>query len=151
MEKDDDYNQEGSYRRWQSITIGQLTYAINVILGFSIAIFGFQISLLLGEKFNPISWQKCAFLLSLFLIAMSIDFGIWVIINRLRDFRATKEAAKLQERGASAVEIKPYRDLYKKLGKRTWCLFWWQVYTLCAGLFFSALSVFASVSDKLFC
>jgi hypothetical protein len=42
-------------------------------------------------------------------------------------------------------EIQPYRDLYKKLGKRTWILFWWQVGTFGIGIFFTILSVMASL------
>ena len=40
--------------RWQGITIKQLTYAINLILGLSTASLGFAISLLLNDKFNQI-------------------------------------------------------------------------------------------------
>ena len=51
----------GSFVRWQSTTIAQLTYAINLVLAFSIAALGFQVSLLLRNTFTPVSWQKCAF------------------------------------------------------------------------------------------
>jgi hypothetical protein len=154
MTKDDS---KGSFVRWQSITIGQLTYAINLILGFSVATLGFQVTLVLSDKFNPVSWQKYAFSLSLALLAASLVFGIWVVINRLRDFRTTMKAArereKLERKGAREEEIKkeiePYRVLYRKLGERTWCLFRWQVGTFSAGVFFTVLSVLASVSHKL--
>jgi hypothetical protein len=148
---------KGSFVRWQSITIGQLTYAINLILSFSVATLGFQVTLLLSDKFNPVSWQKCAFSLSLALLAASLVFGVWVVINRLRDFRTTMKAArereKLERKGAREEEIEkeiePYRVLSRKLGERTWCLFWWQVGTFSAGVFFTVLSVLASVSRKL--
>jgi hypothetical protein len=155
MPKDDP---KGSFIRWQSITIGQLTYAINLILSFSVATLAFQVILLLSDKFNPTSWQKCAFFVSLALLAASFAFGVWVVINRLRDFRITMKAArereKLERKGAREEEIEkeiePYRVLYRKLGERTWCLFWWQVGTFSAGVFFTVLSVLASVSHKLF-
>ena len=151
MPKDDP---KGSFVRWQSITIGQLTYAINLILSFSVATLGFQVTLLLSDKFNPVSWQKCTFCLSLALLAASLVFGVWVVINRLRDFRATMKAArereKLERRDVSAEEIEkeiePYRVLYRKLGERTWCLFWWQVGTFSTGVLFTVLSVLASVN-----
>lgn len=140
---------KGSFMRWQSITIAQLTYAINLILGFSVATLGFLLAILLGDKFNPVSWQKCVFSLSLILLSASVIFGVWVVINRLRDFRATAKAARKREEKAGEEEIEPLRVLYRKLGARTWCLFWWQVGTFSAGVFFAVLSVLASVSHKL--
>ena len=154
MPKDDP---KGSFIRWQSITIGQLTYAINLILGFSVATLGFQVTLLLSNEFNPVSWQKRSFSLSLVLLAAALVFGVWVVINRLRDFRATmkvaREREKLERRGLGDEDIEkviePYRVLYRKLGERTWCLFWWQVGTFSSGVFFAVLSVLASASQKL--
>jgi len=64
---------------------------INLILGFSVATLGFQVTLLLSNNFNPVSWQKCTFSLSLLLLVASVSFGISVVINRLRDFRATQQ------------------------------------------------------------
>lgn len=145
MSKDDP---KGSFVRWQSITIGQLTYAVNLILGFSVATLGFQVVLLLSDKFAPVAWQKCAFGLSLVLLFASVAFGVWVVINRLRDFRATTKAARKREEGANEDAIEPYRVLYRKLGARTWCLFWWQIGTFGFGMFFTVLSILASVSHK---
>ena len=81
---------KGSFIRWQSITIAQLTYAVNLILGFSVAALAFQVATLLNENFKPVSWQKYTFLLSLVILLASVGFGLWCVINRLRDFRATK-------------------------------------------------------------
>lgn len=140
---------KGSFVRWQSITIAQLGYAINLILGFSVATFGFQITLLLDNKFNPISYQKFVFFISVILIFASLSFGIWAIINRLLDFRATKNAARKKEEKAPEKEIESYRIRYRKLGPRTWRLFWLQVGTFGAGVLFTILSVLASVIHKL--
>jgi hypothetical protein len=86
-----------SFARWQSITIAQLTYCINLILGMAVATLGFQIALLLNDKFNPIAWQNCAFSVSMLLLILSVALGIWCVVNRLRDFRATTKAARMQE------------------------------------------------------
>jgi len=138
-------NPKGSFIRWQSITIGQLTYAINLILAFSVATLGFQITLLLNKEFTPFSWQKCVFFLSLILLSISVVLGIWVVINRLRDFRVTTKAAQKREEGARKEEIEPYRVIYRKLGEKTWYLFWWQVGTFGFGVLCTVLSVLASV------
>ena len=49
----------------------------------------------------------------------------------------------------ATLSIQPYRDLYKKLGERTWALFWWQIGTLGVGIVFTVLAVWASLSQKL--
>ncbi len=140
---------KGSFIRWQSVTIGQLTYAVNLILGFAVATLGFQIALLLNEKFVPVSWQKCAFSLSLLLLGLSILLGVAVVINRLRDFRATMTAARLREEEAASEALEEQRSLYRRLGARTWCLFWWQLGTFAVGIALTVLSVLASATQKL--
>jgi hypothetical protein len=140
---------KGSFVRWQSITISQLSYAVNLVLALATTTLGFQITLLLNDKFIPIAWQKCVFSISLLLLAISVVVGIFVVVNRLRDFRATKEAARLREDGASETTIEPYRLLYRKLGARTWMLFWWQLGAFGAGVVLVTLAVLASVGHKL--
>jgi len=134
--------------RWQSITIVQLTYAVNLVLGLSFAILAFLVNTLLNEKINPASCgQKFIFLLSLLALVTSAGVGIWCVINRLRDFRATKNVVRMQIE--SDKEIESCRALTKKLGKKTWLLFWWQIGTFSAGALFTVLSILASVSYKL--
>lgn len=146
MTKDDP---KGSFIRWQSITIAQLTYAVNLVLGFAVAALGFQVSILLNEKFIPISWQKCAFSLSLLILLASVGFGIFCVINRLRDFRATTKVARMREAEKADEEIQPHRALYKKLGERTWILFWWQIGTFGVGVLLLVLGITASLGAKL--
>jgi hypothetical protein len=141
--------QKGSFVRWQSITIAQFTYSLNLILGLAVAALGFQVGLLLNEQFHPAGWQKCAFGAAILMLFLSIGLGIWCIINRLRDFRATMQAARLRERREPDDSIKPYRDLYEKLGERTWSLFWWQIGTFGVGLVFTVLAMWALLSQKL--
>lgn len=141
---------KGSFIRWQSITIAQLTYAVNLVLGFAVAALGFQVSVLMNEKFMPLSWQKCAFSLSLILLLASVGLGIICVINRLRDFRATTKVARMREEKKTDEEIRPYRDLYKRLGKRTWVLFWCQIGTFGVGVFLLVVGITASLGAKLF-
>jgi hypothetical protein len=126
-----------------------MTYAINLILGFGVATLGFQISLLLDNKFQPISWQRCTFLLALILVVASIAFGLWLVINRLKDFRATARTARLREESGPDGDIQGLRNLTEKLGRFSWCLFWWQIGTFFAGIFLTMVSVLVSFIDKL--
>ena len=140
---------KGSFIRWQSVTIAQLAYAVNLVLGFSVAALAFQVTTLLNEKFNPVSWQKCAFSLSLLALLASAGLGIWCVINRLRSFRATTKVARMREQGKSETEMEPYRVLYRKLDKKTWWLFWCQIGTFGVGMLLLVFGIAGSVSEKL--
>ncbi|MDD2721126.1 MAG: hypothetical protein PHH47_07460 [Gallionella sp.] len=148
---------KGSFVRWQGITIGQLSYAINLILGFSVAALGFQLSLLQSSNFVPSSWGKCVFSISLISLFSSTAFGISVVINRLRDFRLTMRVARkresLIEEKKSEEEINfellPNRTKSRKLGNTTWVLFWWQLGTFGIGIFCATLATLATFGKKL--
>ncbi len=140
---------KGSFVRWQSIAIAQITYAVHVILGLSVAALAFQITILLNNQFAPVSWQKCAFSVSLLALLVSAALGIWCVINRLRDFRATAKVARMREEGKPNAEMDPLRALYKKLGERTWGIFWWQIGTFAAGILLMVFAISGSVSGKL--
>lgn len=140
---------KGSSVRWQSITIAQLTYSVNLALGLAVTSLGFNVVLLLNERFHPTTWQKWSFSASMLALLLSIGLGIWCVVNRLRDFRATTNAARLREDREPSDEIEKYRDLYRKLGERTWCLFWWQIGTFGIGIFLTVLAVCGSLIQKL--
>lgn len=141
---------KGSFVRWQSTTIAQLTYAVNLVLGFSVAALAFQISILLSKEFNPVSWQKFVFFISLLALMVSVGFGIWCVINRLLDFRTTAIVALMRERKKAEAELEPHRVLSEKLGKRTWGIFYWQIGTFGVGVALLTLGIAGSVSEKLF-
>lgn len=141
-------NRESS-TRWQGRTIEQFGYAINLILGLSIAAIGFEISLVLSEKFSGSGWQNCIFGISIVALVLSVGVGLFGVVNRLRDFRATTETARMREDGASDLELQPLRVFTKKLGKRTWLLFWWQVSAFGIGIFLLVVAVSDSVARVL--
>lgn len=139
----------GSFIRWQSITIAQLTYAVNLILGFSVATLAFQVTLLLNKEFIPVSWQKCSFSISIMLLLASVALGVWCVINRLRDFRLTTKVARQREKGATEEELVPLRSIYRAIGRKTWGIFRWQVGTFSLGILLTVISVSGSVASKL--
>lgn len=139
-----------SFIRWQSITLSQLTYAVNLILGLSVASLGFGVSLLINPEFNPEGLTKCIFLISLLAILASVAFGIWCVINRLRDFRITKDIARgSSEQNKIKEKIGSLRELSTSLGLRTWKIFWWQIGMFGAGVLLMVASIAISFSTKL--
>lgn len=130
-----------SFVRWQAITIGQLGYAIGLLLTIATAMLGFAFSLLKEKNFSLTCWQKFLFSSALLLLVSSITLGLLCVINRLHDFRETTAIARDREQwgrdGLQAVEIESKlqsrRDHTKRLGKRTWGLFWSQAATFGLG------------------
>lgn len=120
--------------RWHGRTIEQFGYALNLILGLSVAALGYELSHLLDEKFKMAGWQHCLFVISTLSLLLSITIGLWCVVNRLRDFRATTETARKREDGVSDMELQPLRTLTYLLGKRTWLMLWWQIATFGMGL-----------------
>jgi hypothetical protein len=100
---------------------------------------------------------KCVFSISLISIFFSNAFGIWIVINRLKDFRLTtrtarkREAMLKNEKTEEEVdkELATYRVKSKELGETTWILFWWQIGSFSAGVSFLAFSVLAIFGQKL--
>ena len=137
----DPEDRKGSFVRWQSITIGQLTIAINVFLGFAGAALAFGANLLVKESLPFSGWPRWLLLGSMAVLLLSLGLGGWCAVNRLRDFRATTRVARKREAGAPDSEIKPLRDLYLRLGKRSWAIFWWQLDTFFAGVLLMIASV----------
>lgn len=135
--------------RWQKVTIDQLTYAVNLIFGSTVAALGFQMTLLLNKEFTPMAWQKCVFSSSLVLLCLSACLGIFVVINRLRDFRLTAKISRSREQEVDSTEISKMRDASKKLGDRTWLGFIWQLMTFGAGIVLTVVTVIATQSAKL--
>lgn len=145
----DNQEPKGSFVRWQAVTVAQLTYAINLLLTFAVATLGFQVALLAGDKFSlAASWQKCLFSLSIFVLGVSIIFGLVVVVNRLRSFRATMRAARAREKGDTEA-LTVNRAKYTILDRRTWCLFWWQAGTFAAAIALTVASILSKFSERL--
>ena len=94
-------------------------------------------------------WQQ-ALILAILSFLISIGFGIWCVINRLYDFRTTKNVARGKEQGQSEEELAELRLTYEDSGTRTWKLFWWQIGTFAFAVLTFILSVAFFYSQKLF-
>lgn len=123
---------EDSFVRWQGRTVEQFGYALNLVLGMSLATLGFGIAIVLDKKLSPVCWEKAAIGGSLVLLVASIGLGLFCVLNRLRDFRTTMKIARLRSRPQSvnsAKKMAQQRTLSRTLGKRTWRVFRGQIVT----------------------
>jgi len=134
------------YIRWQGYTIAQLTFALNLFLGLSLASLAFAFSLVRDKDFLLVGCSKILFQISLISLCLSTLVGCFAVVSRLLDFRFT--AKKIRSDESSDVESSSiHKYSYKILGSLTWRLFWLQVLTLAIGLFGLISSVFFGYSS----
>jgi hypothetical protein len=143
-------NQAGRFVRWQSITLAQLGYTLNVILGLATASLGFAFVSLKQSDFE-LGKARCPFNASLLLLFGSIACGIWCSVNRLCDFRQTARIARREQQlFREDKELKTERQEVKRLGQRTWTIFWWQIGLFAAGETLLGLAFVIVYHSKLF-
>lgn len=129
---------KGSFVRWQANAMAQLGNALSLILGLALASLGFAFGTVATLQVAG-CWTKTLLTSSLFLLMFAIAIGLACALNRLCDFRVTMRIARLRELDPSDSELQYLRPKAKKLGKRTWVLFYIHVVTF--GLGFIALSI----------
>ena len=126
-----------THARWQGIALTQLGYSVNLILAFSLASIGFGVSCL--QRNNNANSE---FLFgALCILVVSTGFGIFCTITRLCDFRKTREITKLKLDTCYSSKIARLQECATRLGKYTWCLFWWQTGTFFVGFILLAASI----------
>ncbi|WP_422353887.1 hypothetical protein [Roseivirga pacifica] len=135
-----------SYIRWQNIRITQLGFANNLILGISIALIGFMLDFLQTDDLVLNSCQKFLFWVGGSLTLVSIGFGLYVVFNKLDDFRLTAQIARKRETGKTDG-IEDDRTESKVLGTKTWNCFIWQVSTLIVGFLLNLVLVLIEIKD----
>lgn len=116
-----DENQRERYVRWQDYRITQMSFAINLFLGFAVASLAFAINL----KLKPALPIELPFDCTIVYWAVSALLGCLATIIRLLDFRYTakkiKHGGKLNSFMASIC------------GSITWVMLWGQVISYAAG------------------
>ncbi len=133
-------NRESSVR-WQGRTIEQFGYALNLVLGLSIAGIGYETTLILNKEVECIGWQNSLIVISLLALVVSAGNALWCVVTRLRNFRLTADIARNREDGASAIELQPLRTKSTDLGNFTWTLFWYQIWSFAIGVLLLVVAV----------
>lgn len=145
--------------RWQQLLISQLSFTNNLILGFSLGFLSFIVSKQDGFWYCK-CWHFLLFIFSIVSLLISFITGIMTVINRLNDFRCTKTLLKNRKiKFEDEHNIKKYNDiesislniltdklLSDKLGKRTWSLLQWQIWSFAIG---ASLGIFYLVLVKM--
>lgn len=111
------------YVRWQDYRITQLSFSINLFLGFAIASLAYAINLKLGE--SAINNDVIVFVVKCW--SFSAILGCCATVSRLLDFRFTARKIKFKDKVSNFMA--------KHLGAVTWGLFWGQIITYVSGAF----------------
>lgn len=145
-------NKEEKFIRWQKIQIEQMSFVINLIISLSIAILAFFATLLADDNLKLDDPSKIYFTLSLLSIVLSIIFGILLSINRLYDFKYSKDINKykLLDENKNKEIIIELRVRTKCIGKRSWLLLYLQIIPFISTiiLFFLYLSLKYNLFSK---
>lgn len=132
--------------RWQQLTIGQFSFTNNLFLGLNLGFIGFFVTQS-GPSFSGVCWIFTIQILTLLGLGISFFTGIFLVINRLKDFRKTTQLIKNRKhkfeiehnlRKSETLElikstISNLKNETDKLGKITWNLLNWQVWTFLIG------------------
>ncbi len=137
------------YNRWQGRAIAQLSIAVALISGLSVAGIGAGLSLLQQKEFLPYGAFKSIFAWSFVFLLLAAILSCSAVITRLLDFRLTarkvwKEQKKDYNRSLTILWLGP--DAY---GRATWCLFWLSCAFFVIGIAFLFVSVGATYADRL--
>lgn len=120
--------------RWQAIRISQLSNTNNLIIGLSTGLLGFDAS-----EFQNIS-EPCIVIpiywLSLLTLLISVGCGVCCSLNRLDDFRKT---TLIHAKDTTDLDKELLRADTKRLGKLTWILLNYQLYSFLIGVLLSTI------------
>ena len=147
---------EGSFVRWQAITITQFGYAVNLMLAFAAASLGFALTLVKDQHFVPGCWGRALLVISALSLIVSLSVGVWCVINRLHSFRTTERIAReriCNEPGQNEeleAELAQRRTKTKNLDRRTWCLLYCQIGTFGFGVLMLVFCFAIAYRAKLF-
>jgi len=111
------------YVRWQNYRINQLSFSINLFLGFAVASLAFVINIKLNSE--PGSTENVELFSSIYWWSASAILGVISSLSRLLDFRYT--ARKIKDSDVCD------KRRAKFFGKVTWGTFWSQVITYIIG------------------
>ena len=121
--------QNERFVRWQKISIDHLGFCNNVLLALAIGALSYSLTLTQDKTFiaarGTRSYLGAVLFIALGALSLSIVLGLFCMLNRLRDFRATAQRAK----DALAT---PSKEELNQMGKLTWILFYSQAWTFIA-------------------
>lgn len=120
--------------RWQAIRISQLSNTNNLIIGLSTGLLGFCASQ--SQNISEPCIVLLIYWLSLLTLLISLFCGVCCNLNRLDDFRKTTQ---IHNKETTDFDKELLRAETKRLGKLTWILLNYQLYSFFIGVLLSTI------------
>lgn len=143
---------ENSFIRWQNLRITQLSFANNLFIGLAIGLIAYLLNMIKDYNQPLNQLEKFFFWVGGILLLISIGFGIYVVINRLEDFRITTKIARerVKNEKDKKIDIDTLRETSFDLGNNTWQAFIWQVVLFIVGFLNIIGLILINFRDKIF-
>jgi hypothetical protein len=139
---------DSRYNRWQGLAITQLSVAVALISGLSVAGLGVGFSLLQNKDFMPAALLKCAFALSLLLLLFAAFLSCGAVVTRLLDFRLTARKVRKDTHPEYGLPLTMFWFGPGAYGRATWRLFWCSCISFTLGVVLLVVSIAATYSDR---
>ena len=136
------------YSRWQGLSIAQLTVAVALISGLSVAGLGAGLSLLQNEKFLLSPPYKCILAVSLVLLLVAAFLSCGAVITRLLDFRLTAREVRKKQRPEYKKALTLFGFNSEAYGRATWSLFWSSFASFTLGVVLLVVSIGVAYTDR---
>ena len=137
------------YNRWQGLAIAQLSVAIALISGLSVAGLGAGLSLLQNDKFMLIGCWQWVFFSSQILFVITAFLSCAGLITRVLDFRLTARVTRKKQRPDYDRPLKIFGCDSDDYGRATWRLFWSSCVLFVLGAVLLIVSVGAAYTVRL--
>ncbi len=104
-------------KEWREISVTQLSNTNNILLTLSSGLMAFcfdknTITNVYLDLNHDISWDKTTYVIAIVLLAISMCYGISVLISRLYDFRISRHIALTRQRVYEKQDGKTLNDDY---------------------------------------
>jgi hypothetical protein len=141
---------DNRYNKWQGLAIAQLSVAVALISGLSVAGLGVGITLLQNKDFQPIAPFRLAFGGSLLLLLFAAFSSCGAVITRMLDFRLTARKVRKDQKpdyNRPLIIFGLGPDAY---GCATWGLFWFSFISFTVGVISLVVSIGATYATRLY-
>ena len=132
------------YNRWQGLAIAQLTVAVALISGLSVAGLGAGLALLQNKEFMQAQPFTIAFGCSMILLLLAAFLSCGVVITRLLDFRLTARKVRKESNPTDDRSLKIFCNDSDAYSRATWRLFWASCISFTLGAIFLVATIGAT-------
>ncbi len=127
-----DRNRE-AFNHWHDHQITQISTVSATVFALASAGLGYSLSLLSDEKASLLKSNVPTIRLFTGAFAVSFVAALLLVVNRLEDFRRTKNIVRLRDDDPNHPELKGRRRVVDRLERWTWILFYGQLITFGVG------------------